>query len=331
MRYAKHIKKKSIKKPSFIWISIAAVLLVIAVVGGIFAKYVFDKEYLKNKVGAKDFYFTVDILGDTTTVESLTRDIHIYGGEEATVTFTVQNFFDSLRITEYNLTYDVSVECDNDEYSSFSLTPTTPTSNSMTGGTAASQDYTLTLPGGYTEETIVTVTVESTKPYRKKMNIRFVLHQGAAPVLYRIEDGVGSPYAELIIMSNVELGAGKLVVDWSGINNRAAGINAGNYLQVDSTNNYVIDKNAEGDYGLYGVNEPDDKGFLDKITTTKEIQSLESISIYLFKKYPMMDYSTDKDENGKYIDLSALGYNPETGVYTITLTKQGVTNGGENS
>ncbi len=330
MKHLKYIREKRIHLPSLSSLIMVAVLLVIVLIGGLFARFAYNKIYLENRVGAKDFYFTVDLLGDTTTVESLERDIHIYGGETAELKFKVQNYFDNKRVTEYNLKYDISYACDKPEYTGCSLTladgsAITANGNQMDGGGKKTNEYKLMLPLGYKEETKVTVYVSSTSPYTKNMEVRFILHPGEADLLYRVEDIPGAPFAELIIMANKPVDAGKLVVDWSDINNEAAGFNKANLLQVDTTNEYLLDTDADKKIGLFNAenNKPEEYESLTSIKTTKAIRSLESISIYFFKKDPNQDYSTEKTPaSNEYVDLPFTSYNSETGVYTITLTKE---------
>ncbi len=313
--------KKSIKRPSLIWISMATALLVVLIVGGVMAKYFFETDHDDgNRVGAKDLYFTIDLLGDTLDAGSLSREIHIWGGEAASVDFTVQNYFDELRKTGFGVTYAISMTAkDKDGVVKTSLNLTlTDASNadaignnhSIAGNGENEAKYSLSIPKGYAEGDVVTVTVKATEPYTKEMTLQIVLHAAGAPVLYRIEDKSGSPYAELIIMANVPIEEEKLKVDFSEINRAGNDKN----LQVDTTNDYLLDK-----FVGYGQDNPNNLNgnCLKTLVNTQAIKEKESISIFLFKADPDMDYSTAKDANGKYIDLTdcqLIG-----GVYTITL------------
>ena len=74
----------------------------------VFARYV--KE-INSKVNIQSdkFYFTVDLLGDTNTDESLEKTYYFYGGDTKEVTFSIQNYFDDYRICDTDVKYEVTM------------------------------------------------------------------------------------------------------------------------------------------------------------------------------------------------------------------------------
>ncbi|MBQ9746681.1 MAG: hypothetical protein IJW21_07640, partial [Clostridia bacterium] len=84
---------------------IMALCLVSCFFAGVTAKYVSERGFDSNKITAKNFYFTVDLMGDTNSQESLSKSVNIYGGETKKLKFKVQNFFDKERFTTENITY----------------------------------------------------------------------------------------------------------------------------------------------------------------------------------------------------------------------------------
>lgn len=262
------------------------VVLILALILGISAKYISERPHEDNQAKADKFYFTVDLLGDTNAENELEGTYDICGGGQKEVTFSVKNYFDSLRITETDVKYKVSVESSN-TYNSFSLTCAEAsvdvneeiTMSKSVG--AKSHAYTLTMNEGYADGTVITVTIASSAPYQKTMKLHFVLNTVGAAVTYRVEDAPGVAYATLIIMTNVDIDAEGIMVDWSNINQ------AENILQVDTTNPYVLD----ADLKLTGKNAIPLKGYLSKIYTTQEMVVGESISIYFFKTDKSANYS----------------------------------------
>ncbi len=283
------------------WALIIAICLAVVVLGGVVgvgAKYVKDFFSVQSQLRANEFFFTVDLLGDTQEYADLTKEIHLFGGEQKSLSFKVQNFFDDLRINNKNITYTVSADC-NTAYSGYTLTKggnALAPSYTLTKDAAQGDAFTLTLPTGYAELTgnsTVTVTVKSNSPYTKTMKLNFVLHGQPEPVIYRMEDQPGATYATLVVMASEPIAANELAIDWSAVNS------ASNLLQIDTNSKHVLD----GSLALT-TNDPE-TGFLNQATTTQAMQQDESILIYFFKTDPTKDYSTIGDviatkKNGAY-------------------------------
>lgn len=285
------IKKKRIIGYSILGLSLLLAILVTGVVG----KYFVNKDS-ENEVTTEDFYFTVDLLGETVEPETLTREINLYGGNSKVLTFSVRNYFDSLRYSSFsNLKYNEPII---DSTSTYGAGDTSKANvvkgEKVTNGNLVDVPYTLNISSGYVEGDVINVVVKSTEPYKKTLTLKFVLHTTGAPVKYRLEDTTGSTYARLIIMSNIELTVGNMVVSWKDISSE---------ISVDTTSEFVLDG-----LELY-TNIPTEynssNGELYKIVITKTIKGKESIQIYFFKNDPSKNYSVSDTEavlsDGKYV------------------------------
>lgn len=266
---------------------VVALVLVSFVCFGVFAKYFAQNEY-HNTVAASEFYFTVDLLGDTNTEDSLTKTFDLYGGAAHTLPFCVQNFFDDKRINSDAITYTVKIDAES-TYDGVSLDQN-DASYVFAADAKTSKKFVLSVDAGYKEGDKVVVTVESSAPYQKTMKLVFVMHHYTADVSYRIVDQAGSNAASLIIMTNVEIAKGNLFLDWSNVTTKG-GIsqNEQNIFQIDTTNIYILDE-------VDGVLKFDTNAFpagsyLKQATVTHMLEPGESILIYFFKIDPQADYS----------------------------------------
>ncbi len=258
---------------------------------GVGAKYIFSFNSLANQVRANDFFFTVDLLGDTNEYEELSTDVHLFGNDQKVLSFNIQNYFDDLRVNEKDIKYSITYTCDNDNYLGYELTDSNSQevssgfATTLEKGSQLAHTYTLTMPAGYEtllKSPVITVTVKSTEPYTKEMKINFILHGQTPPVTYRVEDKAGDTYATLIVMASEQISAGKLRIDWSDVNNGA------NNLQIDTTSKFVLN-----DLTL-STNNPG-SSYLTTAVTTRQVLEDESILIYFFKADPTKNYSTNGD------------------------------------
>lgn len=294
--------KKLLRNPFLLIISLFAVVL-LTITSATLAKYYTEKEINNNQTTADKFYFTVDILGDTNTDDSLNKTFNLYGEGEKVFSFKVQNFFDSFRITESAITYSVSLTCSDNEYTP-TLTPSSVNYSFTDSKEAQSNNFDLTLPYGYKDNTTVIVDITSTSPYTKQLSLVFVLHTYDYEVSYYIEDTAKSPYASLVITSYVDIPVGKLVVDWSLIN-VVDGVNK-NLLQVDTSNPYLLD-NIDGVLTLQ-TNKPAVGTYMTSFVNTIAINGGEAIKINFFKSDASLDYTK-----------SQVIIDDVDGTYTITL------------
>lgn len=83
---------------------LASVLLLLSVVSGVYAKYVWGIER-KSAVSAPNFYFTSDLLAENPKTYTLNPG----AGGTTSFTFEVRNYADELRNTDMNVEYSVTV------------------------------------------------------------------------------------------------------------------------------------------------------------------------------------------------------------------------------
>lgn len=268
-------------------------LLVIGLCAGALAAYR-STQGADSTATAQEFYFTLDLLGDTLLDEDCTREIHLYGGNEKTLKFSAQNYFDDKRITQTDVTYTTALsgsyaggatlKLDN----SATLTLDDSAGTTLLGGSPTGLPYELTIDDGYEDGDWVEVSFTSSTPYAKTLKLIFVLHTDTHPMFYRVEDSVDGVYASLVIMTNVDIPAGKLTVDWSAVTNTEGTKQKDeNILQIDSTNRYVQNDDLQ-------IELPAGATHLSSVTVTKDLKAGQSIEIYFFKTDPEVNYSVEK-------------------------------------
>ncbi len=195
------------------------ILVVCALFTGVFAKYAYQHDSTPGQITADNFYFTTDLTGDTVMVlqgdtdtynfgqESTTGRWQLYGGVQHTLTIKVQNYYDDLRVTGADITYTATVSTNSAATTGADGLTVSSASGTLTGDDKHDDALTLTIPAhnswAYNDGDTVTLTVTSTAPYEKTFTLIFTLHTVNDVLSYRVLDTVGSPYAELIIMSNV--------------------------------------------------------------------------------------------------------------------------------
>lgn len=257
------------------------------------AKYIRTRYYDIGFESSK-FYFTVDLLGDTNTLESLKNEYELYGGDTKSITFNIQNYFDDLRINEEAIEYTIKMEIINPDGGTYNLanmtnpssTVITSESSTISGGTKKNVTYTLNIPEGYLNNTVIKVTVDSMSPYTKTMELTFNLHNYDYLVSYYITDSSseGSIFAELFITFNesIDVSVNEVIIDWSSINVSS------NVIQVDLSNEDIT---------------PIDEGneYFAKAKINRNIEAGEVITIYFFKSNTSIDYSLE-DTEAKLID-----------------------------
>lgn len=247
------------------------------------------------------FYFTVNILGDTNTDESLSKEYHLYGGDSKEIGFTIQNYYDELRYTKTDITFTTEIIKGNDI-----ATININKENKLIGGNCNSLSSSLLISEGYDDGKIVKVKIESTKPYIKTMYLSFILHNYVSDFEVNLNDSVGSLYLEVVLNSNVDVKAKSIIIDYSSINIDS------DILQADLTNNYLLDDNNE----LNTNKLNDGQTFLKKVIITKDVNAGEAISLYFFKTKP--------SENYKNILVSIIKtVNEDEVIYTVKLVKEG--------
>lgn len=269
------------KKRSLIFLIVLVICLVMVCILPVIAKYVKEKSSEVN-ITSDNFYFTVDLLGDTNTEASLKKTYSFYGGDTKEVTFNIQNYFDEFRITSSDVKYNVSYEVKLPTGSLYDVSNVSVNVNgtgTLSKGGKSFDECTLRALEGYDNGTEIVISISSTAPYKKTMVITFILMTFESEGNYYIIDSKDSLYAELFITTNVPIPVGALIIDFSDINNSS------NLLQVDMTNIYLIDE-----ANVLNQIEPGES-YLKCVTNTIAINTGEAISIKFFKKDISKDYS----------------------------------------
>ncbi len=273
---------KNNKRKFIVIICCVVSFITLACLTPVLAKFIRTRYY---NIGfeSSEFYFTIDLLGDTNTLDSLKDEYELYGGDTKSIKFNVQNYFDELRINEANIQYSIKMEIINSSgtYNLATLINSaseniTSETKTIVGGTKKDCAYTLYIPEGYANNTIIKVTVDSTVPYTKTMELTFNLHNYDYLVSYYVNDGSGDGniFAELFIVFNqgIDISVNEVIIDWSQINLTS------NVIQIDLANEDITPID-EG------------KGYYTKAKINKNIEAGEVITIYFFKINTSIDYS----------------------------------------
>lgn len=319
--------------------------LFVILAAGVEARYIQTYESQPGQVTSQAFYFTTDLLGDSTMLNESgsagnnsyafpdvqSGTYYLYGGGAHDITIKVQNFSDSQRITAQDITYTVALaveepipEKTEDSSNSgdsgdsksasyaaddVSLTVSSEAVNgtyTLTGGAQNTDEWRLSVKS-YTEKpykdgTIVTVTISGTSPYTKTIQLNFMLYSVDTALRYKVVDSAGSPYAELIITTNV-------VTTQSSQGTAATKVQPyltwpTDSLYIDNTNNLTYEYSG-------GKFDQQDGMTAGNMQISKELVPGESESIYFFKADTSDNYS-----------LSERAVTPSDGKYTIKIEKE---------
>lgn len=283
--------------------------------GGILARYIHQSVTEKSQITADSFYFTANLLGDTTMVpqEGAEQESYafgeastegswdLYGASQHEIKVIVQNYYDAFRVTKEEIAYTGSVtvtDADGNEIKKASPEAEgsgTPypvwkqgdqifSNGTLPAGENGKQETTLTLQipsyteWNYTDGTVVTAKLTSTVPYRKTLTLKFILYATDTTLKYQVVDSVGSPYAELILMTNVDEAAGvKPTLQWS------------DDLSIDNTNplTFTYDKDSGAFTQQNGMENRN-------MQISQSLQAGRSESIYFFKTDTTKDYSKEE-------------------------------------
>lgn len=284
---------------------------------GILAKYIYEKATQTSQITADKFYFTADILGDTKMVSndgdegttysfgerSTSGTWYLYGASTHNIQIKVQNYFDELRINEQAITYKGNISVKDPQGNEVTTAKNLELKNgdtTFTEGTLQadnkqqSDTLTLAIPSHsdwqYKDGTTVTVTVQSTSPYKKTLTMKFILYATDTTMKYQINDSAGSPYAELILMTNVDADI-QPYLSWS------------DELEIDNTNPLTFTHNGDQFVQQKGMEARN-------MQISQKLQSGRSESIYFFKNDTSKNYAK-----------SETIVNPVNDKYTITIDK----------
>lgn len=290
-------------------------LAVLCLLGGLLARYVHQTVTGTGQITAENFYFTADLLGDTTMVPtegeaeerysfgdaSTEGSWYLYGAGAHEIPIQVQNYYDELRVTEQEISYQAEISVKDAEGNT--VTPANGagptltdadgsafTNGTLPGETQSAQTLTLSIPAytswNYTDGTVVTIAISSKKPYRKTLTLRFTLYATDTTLKYQVLDSAGSPYAELVLMTNVDGDVGvQPYLTWS------------DDLSIDNTNKLTFTYAG-------GVFRQQDGMAERNMQLSDDLDMGRSESIYFFKDDPTVNYSKEttivNKTDGKY-------------------------------
>ena len=277
------------KRKIYIFSIILFFVITISVSGVALAKY-FKENETNVGITSKNFFFTVDLLGDTVSDEMLKKSYTLAGGDDKEISFNVQNYFDEYRICDTEVTYTISMTIDstNSSYDTSNITLTT--SDPVSSEYKLNKDvkdfdkWNLTIPTGYGDNTKIKIVIKSSIPYIKEMQLEFICTTYENEYSYEMIDEADSPIARLVIKTNVDIEIGDLTIDFSAINATS------NMLQIDTTDEYVVD--IIDDLPVLETNKlkPGETYFKSVVNTIK-INAGESIEIIFYKTDKTKDYS----------------------------------------
>ena len=191
-------------------VSVLTFLTFLLCAASVTARYLTIKGF-QNEVYSDHFYFTSNFLKPTEE----NAEYRIIGN---TVTFSIHNYMDSLRITESDITYQLTADAGT----------LSDDGGFLNKDVAASDTILLTydFAEGEMEKTI-TVTANSTEQYAQTLQAKFILQKEV--LQYEIKDVEGRYYAELYIY---------MTLNWDNT-----------VIMIDETNDYVFGKlNSEKNF-----------------------------------------------------------------------------------
>lgn len=210
-----------------------------------FAKYIVKKGE-QSEITSQNFYFSSNFLksGEVPTYE-------IYGNS---VTFTVRNYIDSLRINGTAIDFTVTADSGTVDISNGSLTGAVSSSKNIT----LSYDFAADEP-----QKEITVSATGTGEFTQTLSAKFIfIHYDG--LRYEIKDQPNRDYAELYIYTGNT--AGNVTMNWNIAN-----------LVIDETNDYI--------FGNTTLNAAKNS------VTVTDIPADTTVKIVFFKKIIAQDYT----------------------------------------
>ena len=225
-----------------------------------FAKYIVKKGE-QSEITSQNFYFSSNFLksGEVPTYE-------IYGDS---VTFTVRNYIDSLRINGTAIDFTVTADSGTVRISNGSLTGAVSSSKnitfgSLTGAVSSSKNITLSYDFAADEpQKEITVWATGTGEFTQTLSAKFIFIQYDG-LRYEIKDQPNRDYAELYIYTGNT--AGNVTMNWNIAN-----------LVIDETNDYI--------FGNTTLNAAKNS------VTVTDIPADTTVKIVFFKKIIAQDYT----------------------------------------
>lgn len=292
-------EKQNLLRP----VILAGIIGTLALSGFVGAKYLLNFFSDTGKVTSDKFYFTSDLLGDQRMIATngeasgnyQFQDVqegqwHLYGGGKHQISLSIRNFADAKRVTEETITYTAEVTAEDADGNpvadlvTFEREAGNAAAYTLSGGAEQKDMWSLSVKPHedvpYTDGTKVTVTVQSTSPYKKIMKFQFLLYAVDTYLSYEIKDNVNSPYAELYIMTNI-VGKGEGTAEvqpylvWS------------ENLSIDNTSNLTYTNQNGSFQQMPGIGQRN-------MQISRKLQAGESEFIYFFKNNPKENYSKEQ-------------------------------------
>lgn len=303
-------RKKNGRKILSIWLVFSVLCFLIPSVS---AKYRFSYQAEPLVVTSDSFYFSVDLTGDSKMEngrfsEKEEKTYHLYGGSRHTVSMRLRNYYDSLRITQTKIQYQVSlgasaglasVKMADQDGILCTFQGENGNTEPLIQGTLGREDTESACEPeeqelileiepyadqNYQDGEEVKLVIESTAPYEKTIELHFILHREEHDLSYEIQDSPGNVYAELI-MKNCVPNEG-----WGDDSVRPY-IIWPKELSIDQTNPLTYQWNA--DRGEFVQQPIESQDTVRKMQISRTLKMNESCSVYFFKSDVTQDYTKE--------------------------------------
>ncbi len=304
------------------------ILVVCLLIPSISAKYQYSYKAKPRMVSSDAFYFSTNLTGDSKMAmvkegnsqeeyqfqEKEEKTWHLYGGSKHTIPIQLRNYDDVLRITQTEIAYRMTLSVRNAEGGEMDTSlvsirreeegevyPAEQTIQGIIGKTKGEQtsyemdtesfvlDIERYANGNYADGTTVKLLIESTSPYKKVIELNFVLHREEGCLSYEIRDHSGSSYAELLIKNTVPADIGEEgqqvqpYLRWS------------DELSIDNTNplTYIYSDSENGESLAFTQQQIENQGQMKRMQISRPLRTNESSSIYFFKSDIEQDYTQE--------------------------------------
>lgn len=260
------------------------ILIVLVPTFSVLAKYIYEKNY-DSYFKSKHFYFYSDVLKR----EEKTYNIDNWDGISYDLDIDIHNNLNDLVWTEYNIDYDVKVDCS----SNIICNLTTPTSDTLTYDNTKSTTnkikLNITSNASKMEEgetaTIFVVATSKSK-YQKKLSAKFILKVGNYGIKYSIEDSINRYYLTLQIYNATDSTTKKLALNFDP-----------SKVGIDNTNSIVLNS----------LDTSIRKDSQNRITGIDlEIGPSEEMIINFFKKNITEDYTYPINNSNSIISIEEI-------------------------
>lgn len=302
--------KKNGRKILSIWIVFSVICFFVSSVS---AKYQSSYQAELRVVTSDSFYFSVDLTGDSKMEngrfsEKEEKTYHLYGGSRHTVSMSLRNYYDSLRVTQTKIQYQVNLEA-SAGLASVKMADQDGLLHTFQGENAEAEPLIQGTLGrddegsvcgpeerelilelepysnqNYQDGEEVKLVIESTAPYKKTIELHFILHREEQNLSYEIQDSPGNVYAELIMKNRVPNEG------WGDDSVRPY-IIWPKELSIDQTNPLTYQWDAE--HQEFVQQSIEDQDAIRKMQISRTLKMNESCSVYFFKSDVTQDYTKE--------------------------------------